>query len=130
MASVPRAPKFGKGSCHGSRKGFHWLVWVLTCAIVGWAHSADAQTVALQCQLDGGAWQTCRMQVQDIGRTWRIEMGKDTVLFCHDGAGAIAMKQPGRPWRLVEPRWIAVLPSAQLALCWGNLCALGAMPLD
>jgi hypothetical protein len=83
---------------------------MLTWAIVGWFHGANAQTVALQCQLDGGAWQTCRMQVQDIGRTWRIEMGKDTVLFRHDGGGTIAMKQGGRPWRLVQTRWMGCQP--------------------
>ena len=106
------------------------MVWVLTCAIVGWAHGANAQTVDLQCQVEGGAWQTCRMQVQDIGRTWRIEMGRETVLFRHDGGGAIAMKQGGRPWRLVQTRWIVVPTSSQPALCWDSLCALGAVPLD
>ena len=130
MASVPRAPRSGKGPCHGSRNGFHRLVWVLSSAIVGWSHGADAQTVALQCQVGGGAWQPCRMQVQDIGRTWRVEMGRETVLFRHDGGGAIAMKQPGRAWRLVQTRWIAVPASAQSALCWDNLCALGPVPLD
>ena len=103
---------------------------MLTCVIVGWAHGADAQTVALQCQLDGGAWQACRMQVQDIGRSWRIEMGRETVLFRHDGSGAIAMKQRGREWRLVQTRWMAVPTSTQSALCWDGLCALGAVPLD
>ena len=79
---------------------------------MGWAPGAGAQSIALQCQLDGGAWQACLMQVQDIGRAWRIEMGR------------------GRPWRLVQTRWIAVPASAQSALCWNGLCALGAVPLD
>jgi hypothetical protein len=130
MAAVPRGQSFGKGWWHGSRKGFHRLVWVLTWAIVGWAHGANAQTIAMQCQLDGAAWQPCRMQVQDIGRTWRIEIGKDTVLFRHDGGGTIAMKQRGRGWRLVQTRWIGVPASAQSALCWDTVCALGAVPLD
>ncbi len=103
---------------------------MITWAIVGWAHGAGAQSVALKCQLDGGAWQACLMQVQDIGRAWRIEMGRETLLFRHDGGGAIAMKQHGRPWRLVQTRWIAVPASAQSALCWDGLCALGAVPLD
>ena len=98
--------------------------------MVGWTHGADAQTVALQCQFNGGAWKTCLMQVQEIGRSWRIEIGQDTLLFRHDGSGAIAMKQRSRPWRLVQTRWIAVPPSTQLALCWDGLCALGAVPLD
>jgi len=103
---------------------------MLTCAIVGWAPGAGAQTVALKCQLDGVTWQTCRMQVQDIGRTWRVEIRRETVLFRHDGGGSIAMKQRGRPWRPVQTRWIEVPPLAQSALCWGSLCALGAVPLD
>ena len=130
MAAIPRGQRFGKGWWHRSRKGFHRLVWVLTWAIVGWAHGANSQTVALQCQLDGAAWQPCRIQVQDIGRTWRIEIGKDTVLFRHDGGGTIAMKQRGRRWRLVQTRWIGVPASAQSALCWDTVCALGAVPLD
>ena len=130
MASVPRGPRTGKGHCHGSPNGFHRLVSVLTWAIVGWAHGAGAQGVDLQCQLDGGAWQACRMQVQDIGRAWRVEMGQETLLFRHNGGGTIAMKQRGRPWRLVQTRWIGVPASARSALCWGSLCALGAVPLD
>lgn len=98
--------------------------------MVGWGLGADAQTVALQCQFNGGAWKTCLMQVQEIGRSWRIEISQDTLLFRHDGSGAIAMKQRSRPWRLVQTRWIAVPASAQLALCWDTLCALGAVPLD
>ena len=97
---------------------------------MGWARGVGAQSVALQCQLDGGAWQTCLMQVQDIGRAWRVEIGQETLLFRHDGGGAIAMKTRGRPWRLVQTRWIAVPASAQSALCWDGLCALGAVPLD
>ncbi len=103
---------------------------MLAWAIVGWAHGACAQSVVLQCQLDGGAWQTCLMQVQDIGKSWRVAMGQETLLFRHNGAGAIAMKQRGRPWRLVQTRWIGVPASDQKALCWGSLCALGAVPLD
>ena len=103
---------------------------MLTCSIVGWTHGADAQTVALQCQLNGGAWKTCLMQVQDIGRSWRIEMDQETVFLRHGGGGTTAMKQRGRNWRLVQTRWIAVPPSGQPALCWDGLCALGAVPLD
>ena len=130
MASVHRAARSGKGSCHEWHKGFHRLLWVLTSAILGWSHGADAQSVALQCQVDGGGWKTCLMHVQEIGRTWNIQMGQETVFFRHDGGGAIAMKQQGGDWKLVQTHWIAVPASNQPALCWDSLCALGAVPLD
>ena len=96
--------------------------------MVGWTHGADAQTVALQCQFNGGAWKTCLMQVQEIGRSWRIEMGQDTVFFRHDGNGTIAMKQRGRPWRLVQTRWMRCHPRPNSLSAGTDSVPLGPCP--
>jgi hypothetical protein len=57
-------------------------------------------------------------------------MGQETILFRHNGSGAIAMKQRGRSWKPVQTHWISAPPTAEPALCWDRLCALGPLPLD
>jgi len=99
-------------------------------AALGCCHGVEAQTIALRCQLQDGAWQNCLMQMQEIGKTWNIEIGKTTVLFRHDGGGTIAMKYPGQPWTAVQSHWSSETTSAQPALCWDKLCVLGPIPLD
>lgn len=86
-----------------------------------------AGTVHLDCQLAGGPWQPCDMQVESIGERWRVQVGSRIYEFLHDGSGTVRMRQArgGEGWREVQSSW-----TADAALCWDGLCARGDIPLD
>jgi hypothetical protein len=86
-----------------------------------------AGTVHLDCQLAGGPWQPCDMQVESIGERWRVQVGSRIYEFLHDGSGTVRMRQArgGEGWREVQSSW-----TADAALCWDGLCTRGDIPLD
>ncbi|QEY31642.1 hypothetical protein EVJ50_04620 [Synechococcus sp. RSCCF101] len=90
------------------------------------------EEVPLQCRLEKGAWQPCRMGVEDVGRRWWLQLDSRRWQFQHDGSGRVRMQAPDAGWRSVEPRWesITAVEPASHALCWDGVCALGPIPLD
>ncbi len=91
------------------------------------AEAEGAGLVHLDCQVAGGPWQPCDMQVESVGESWKVLVGPHIYEFLHDGTGTVRMRQaPGSaPWRTVESSW-----TADAALCWDGLCARGDIPLD
>ncbi|MFM7674506.1 MAG: hypothetical protein ACKO5F_02710 [Synechococcus sp.] len=89
--------------------------------------AAPAGTVHIDCQLAGGPWQPCDLQVESIGERWKVLVGPRIYEFLHDGSGTVRMRQGpgGEGWREVQSTW-----TADAALCWDGLCARGDIPLD
>jgi hypothetical protein len=81
--------------------------------------------ISLECRLDQGPWQNCRMQVQDIGAHWFLLVGGQRIEFRHDGRGSVTMQKASGGWRPVSSRW-----QEDTSLCWDGVCARGDIPLD
>lgn len=97
------------------------------CSTLVCPPSALAQTlqpIALECKLGDEPWQSCQMEVMQLGRHWFLQIGSDRIEFIHDGAGKVHMGKKGH-WLEVTPRW-----AEDQSLCWGNVCARGEIPLD
>lgn len=86
---------------------------------------AQARAVPLLCRLGPGPWQPCRMEVQDLGLHWFLQIGSERIEFRHSGDGTVRMQRTGRDWQAVESRW-----QADASLCWDGVCARGEIPLD
>lgn len=87
--------------------------------------TARPQSVPLRCQIDGGRWQPCRMEIESIGEHWWLLIGARRYEFRHDGLGHVTLGDGRDPLRSVTPRW---RPDG--SLCWNGLCAQGPIPLD
>jgi hypothetical protein len=88
----------------------------------GWAQSL--QPIPLECRIDEGPWQSCRMEVLHLGRHWFLQIGPERFEFTHDGTGQVRLGKNG-VWTEVTPRW-----AEDQSLCWGRVCARGEIPLD
>jgi hypothetical protein len=108
----------------------------LGCLIVLWAivlgmpwATLQAQPVpgliSLECRLADGPWQTCQMQVDQLGAHWYLLVGGERIEFRHDGHGKVTMLRPSGGWRPVNSRWLE-----DTSLCWDGVCAKGDIPLD
>ncbi|MAS26690.1 MAG: hypothetical protein CMN97_07445 [Synechococcus sp. NAT40] len=90
------------------------------------ARSQQAETIALECRSQEGPWLPCRMGINRIGSQWWIEVAQQRIRFEHDGSGSVRMQsRAGADWIPVQSSW-----AEEQVLCWGSLCARGAMPLD
>ena len=96
-------------------------------AFSGWFSTARAQeqAVPLQCRLGEGPWQPCRMEVQDVGLHWFLQIGPERIEFRHGGDGAVRMQRGDGAWQPVDSRW-----QNDTSLCWDGVCAKGPIPLD
>jgi len=83
------------------------------------------QAIPLECRLEQGPWQTCRMEVVSIGSEWALVVGGQRWEFRHDGRGRVTMRQGEGSWRPVSSRW-----EDRTSLCWDGVCARGEIPLD
>ena len=83
------------------------------------------RAIPLECRLGQGPWQTCRMEVVEIGSLWALVVDGQRWEFRHDGQGSVTMQHGGGPWRQVSSRWVE-----RDSLCWDGVCARGAIPLD
>ncbi len=81
--------------------------------------------VPLECRLNEGPWQTCQMQVEEIGAHWFLLVGGQRIEFRHDGRGSVTMQRDPGVWRPVSSRW-----QEDTSLCWDGVCARGDIPLD
>lgn len=82
------------------------------------------RTIPLSCQLANGPWQSCHMEVMELGRHWFLVVRNERIEFRHDGTGQVQMGRDGH-WQNVTPRW-----GRDQSLCWDTLCARGDIPLD
>ena len=80
--------------------------------------------IPLDCRLGTGPWQSCHMEVIEVGRRWFLVVQNQRIEFRHDGTGQVLMGRSGR-WQTVNPRW-----GEDQSLCWDSLCARGDIPLD
>ena len=83
------------------------------------------QAIPLECRLEQGQWQACRMEVVAIGSKWALVVGAQRWEFRHDGRGIVTMKHGEGSWRPVSSRW-----EERNSLCWDGVCARGDIPLD
>ncbi|WP_233128471.1 MULTISPECIES: hypothetical protein [Synechococcales] len=90
--------------------------------------------VPLRCRVGDGPWLGCAMEVEQLGASWTLVVGKRRIGFRHDGSGMVRMQNQirghqrgssGGDWIAVETSWIA-----GPALCWNGVCAQGDIPLD
>jgi hypothetical protein len=88
------------------------------------APATTAQAIPLECRLEEGPWQACRMEVKSIGSQWAMVVGGQRWEFRHDGHGNVTMQRPGGTWQPVSSHWDSD------SLCWDGVCARGAIPLD
>lgn len=103
------------------------LVLALLLALGAPAQAALAgpTSVPLQCRLAGSAWQSCRMDVDEVGVRWTLVIGRQRLEFRHDGRGGMRMQAGDGAWRSVNSHW---QPLGEL--CWDGVCARGDLPLD
>ena len=80
-----------------------------------------------ECRVGPRAWSACELEVQEPGSRWQVLVGNQRWSFVHDGSGKVKMRLNQGPWQRAEPRWDGPPPEA---LCWGQLCARGPLPLD
>ena len=60
------------------------------------------------------------------GERWVLTWDQQRVEFIHDGSGQMLMRvAQHEAWREVQPFW-----TADQSLCWGAVCATGAIPLE
>ena len=81
--------------------------------------------LAQECQRDGGAWHSCSFDSIDIGRQWELRLPDEHWQLSHDGSGTVKIREGSGEWITTQPQW-----AAPGVLCWGPLCARGALPLD
>jgi hypothetical protein len=105
---------------------------LLACLVGGMGHVPlpalalpEASVIPLECRLGDGPWQSCRMEVQQVGSHWFLLVGEQRVEFRHDGTGAVRMQKDTAGWRPVSSRW-----NEDTSLCWDGVCARGDIPLD
>ncbi|KEF43481.1 MAG: hypothetical protein ER33_01675 [Cyanobium sp. CACIAM 14] len=81
--------------------------------------------ITLECRLADGPWQTCQMQVDQIGVHWFLLVAGERIEFRHNGRGSVTMLRPSGSWQPVSSRW-----EADTSLCWDGVCTRGDIPLD
>jgi hypothetical protein len=108
------------------------LLALLACLAAGMGHGLlpalalpEGSGIPLECRLGDGPWQSCRMEVQEVGAQWVLLVGRQRVEFRHDGTGAVRMQKDTGGWRPVSSRW-----NEDTSLCWDGVCARGDIPLD
>lgn len=89
------------------------------------SESGPEPSISLRCQIDGRAWQPCRMVIESLGEHWWLQVGGRRFEFRHDGHGNVTVADGAGPPHAVTPRW-----RSSGVLCWDGLCAEGPIPLD
>ena len=123
---------------HGEEEGFRQRVvesvsvfriqlWTAVLLLVGSSAGGGlAAAASMRCRIAQQAWSPCRMVASSPGERWVLTWNQQRVEFIHDGSGQMMMRvRQGESWREVEPFW-----TADHSLCWGSVCARGAIPLE
>ena len=101
-----------------------WTAVLLLLGSAGGGMSAEA--VSMRCRIGEQAWSPCRMVAASPGERWTLTWDQQRVEFVHDGSGQMMMRvAQGEDWLRVHPFW-----TVDRSLCWGAVCASGAIPLD
>ena len=106
---------------------FRIQLWTAVLLLVGSsAGGGSAAAASMRCRIAQQAWSPCRMVASSPGESWVLTWNQQRVEFIHDGSGQMMMRvRQGEAWREVEPFW-----TADHSLCWGSVCARGAIPLE
>lgn len=91
----------------------------------GPAFSTAAEPVKLRCRINSAPWQPCVLEIDRVGEHWWLVVGARRFEFRHDGRGQVILSDSDQGPRPVAPEW-----RGQGVLCWQDLCAEGAIPLD
>ena len=101
-----------------------WTAVVLL--IGGSAGGTSSAAASMRCRIAQQAWSPCRMVASSPGERWVLTWNQQRVEFVHDGSGQMMMRVgQAEDWREVQPVW-----TADHSLCWGAVCATGAIPLE
>ena len=103
---------------------FRLQLWTAFLALLLMGSSAAA--ASMRCRIAQQPWSPCRMLASSPGERWVLTWNQQRVEFVHDGSGQMLMRVgQGDEWREVEPFW-----TVDHSLCWGSVCATGAVPLE
>ena len=101
-----------------------WTAALLVTGIAGGGSSVAA--ASMRCRIGQQAWSPCRMVAASPGERWVLTWNQHRVEFAHDGSGQMMMRlRQGDDWMQVQPFW-----TVDRSLCWGAVCAAGAIPLE
>ena len=90
------------------------------------AGASSAAAATMLRRINQQAWSPFRMVAACPGERWVLIWKQQRVEFVHDGTGQMRMRVgQAEDWREVEPFW-----TADHSLCWGAVCATGAIPLE
>ena len=106
---------------------FRIQFWTAVLLLIGSAGGGtSAEAVSMRCRIGEQAWSPCRMVAARPGERWVLTWDQQRVEFVHDGSGQMMMRVgQGEDWLQVQPFW-----TVDRSLCWGAVCATGAIPLD
>ena len=102
-------------------------LWTAVLLLIGSAGGgASAEAASRRCRIGQEAWSPCRMVAASPGERWVLTWDQQRVEFVHDGTGQMMMRVgQGEDWLQVQPFW-----TVDRSLCWGAVCATGAIPLE
>ena len=106
---------------------FHIKLWTAALLIIGSSVGGTSVAAAsMRCRIGQQAWSPCRMVAATPGQRWVLTWDQQRVEFVHDGTGQMMMRVgQNQAWLQVQPSW-----TADRSLCWGAVCAHGAIPLE
>ena len=106
---------------------FRIQLWTAVLLLIGSAgDTMSAAAGSMRCRIGQQAWSPCRMVASRPGQRWVLTWDQQRVEFVHDGSGQMMMRiGQNEGWLEVEPFW-----TANRSLCWGAVCATGAIPLE
>tara|TARA_B100001939_G_scaffold271656_1_gene239389 strand:+ start:833 stop:1174 length:342 start_codon:yes stop_codon:yes gene_type:complete len=100
---------------------------IISVGLLLWLNAISNPALAsdTECRSPHQGWQPCELTVQEPGRRWQVRQGSRLWQLQHDGSGIVQQREGDGRWQAVEPHW-----RQEGELCWGHLCARGAIPLD
>ena len=106
---------------------FHIKLWTAALLMIGSSVGGTSVAAAsMRCRIGQQAWSPCRMLAATPGQRWVLTWDQQRVEFVHDGTGQMMMRVgQNQAWLQVQPSW-----TADRSLCWGAVCANGAIPLE
>jgi len=104
-----------------------WMAALVVAPLLphGAALAQPPLQVPLECQLQHGQWQPCKLTVVQVGEHWWLQIGRRRLEFRSDGRGSVILKDAPGASKSVQPVW-----TTQRALCWDGVCTKGDLPLD
>ena len=106
---------------------FRIQLWTAALLLIGSsAGGSSAAAASMRCRIARQAWSPCRMEAASPGERWVLTWDQQRIEFVHDGSGQMMMRLgQAEDWLEVQPFW-----TVDRSLCWGAVCATGAIPLE